>query len=271
MLSLIVPTDRVGKWLPRHAEPLELPFGLEVIIVEAIPSDVFLRLGRVWPELQSVTVLRDLDDEETEFPCQLGLEAATQTYVCFVVSGDSMMSPSLTRMIRALEDSGADIAVIGDRRRRPWPFGSLPGDRRHREIHAYGLLRPNVRLKGTVFRRQFLMDRGIEFSGAADTDDMIFCWRVAAMRPRIIKVDCALTSVRGTALTQVAHRSLSHTAASLARIHREASFLGMRARALALVLIGFEGLWHLARLPRKLRLRCLMFPCASLPEDARLK
>lgn len=123
-----------------------------------------------------------------------GMNLAQGEYVFFPDADDSMPPEGVTRLLRKAEKTGADVVTGGyyidtgeSRRMYHWP---RIGDAFHR-------LTTDCQLWNKLFRRRFLVEKGITFEDTAFGEDFLFCSRLARAEPKISMVLRSVYTYRG--------------------------------------------------------------------------
>lgn len=237
MLSVIVPAYQAEAHLPGLLESLAVVPDWEVIIVDDGSTDDTGRIAEEWLSNRATGRYLRLAHGTPGLARQVGLEAATRDFVTYADADDQVVAPILQAGPDFLDQHSADVFIAGyesvlDHGKVRSPSPEL---RELKRVPSRRVLTSRAAVWGKVYRRKFLQSRAISFPPLRSADDVIFSWRLAAARPRVIETDAI-----GYKYWVAPHGQLTHDPeyfkcglVSLSFLQREAQGSNLRALALA--------------------------------------
>ena len=189
MLSVVIPAYQAEAHLSRLLESLDSAPDWEPIIVDDGSSDATARIAREWLDERRCGQLIHLNHGSPGHARQVGLEAATGDFVTYADADDRVIVSVLDQAPSFLDQFSADVFIAG--------YEAVSDDKSSntlatecvevRAAPSRRALTSRAAVWGKVYRRSFLREQKIAFPALRIADDVIFSWRLAAARPRVIE------------------------------------------------------------------------------------
>lgn len=237
MLSVVVPAYEAEAHLPGLLGSLSPAPDWEVIIVDDGSTDATGRIAKEWLGNRSSGLYIRLAHGTPGYARQVGLEAATRDFVTYADADDQVVAPILQAGPGLLDQHSADVFIAGYESvlDHAQIRSSSPEMTELKRAPSRRVLTSRAAVWGKVYRREFLHRKAISFPPLRSADDVIFSWRLAAARPRVIETDSI-----GYRYWVAPHGQLTHDRdyfksglESLSLMRREAQSSTRRAVALA--------------------------------------
>ena len=236
MLSIIVPTYQAEEHLPGLLASLDSCEDWETIIVDDGSEDETVRIAEEWLRHRRHGQLIRLEHGSPGRARQVGLEAASRDFVTLADADDRIIPTVLERAPDVMNLRLADvyIAQFVAAATPEQLDADLPYTGEVRRAASSRVLTARAAVWGKVYRRSFLIERGIGFPPLRSADDVIFSWRLAAARPAVLEtIDVGyLYWVAPHGQLTGDHRYFEEGLQSLRLLHEEARTSDLFGRAL---------------------------------------
>lgn len=187
MVSVVIPVYQAETLLPRLLKSLETAPHWTVIIVDDGSTDGTVSVANRWLSGRLSGCVIALNHVGPGAARQVGLDAVEDDYVIFADADDEVVAPALQRAVNAISQTGADVCITSYEERPGFQETKRMGQIRPRRSKSHHVLTDRAAIWGKVYRVEFLRTRGITFPPLRSADDVIFSWRVASRRPRVIE------------------------------------------------------------------------------------
>lgn len=247
MLSVVVPAFQAEQHLLRLLRAFESRPDWEIIVVDDGSTDGTANVARTWLASRQSGHLLSLSQNGPGAARQAGLDVATRPFITFADADDEVVVEPFDQGLSALE-RGGDVFIAGFKT-RPQASGRHPrGTSAIRHVGSRRVLTSRAAVWGKIYRVAFLRSAAIRFPAIRSADDVVFSWRLAAAKPRVLEA-----SRVGYLYWIDPHNQLTRDPkyftdglVTLSGIWQEASGQGLRVQALAAYAYA-TGSWHIAR------------------------
>ncbi|GAA5071309.1 CDP-glycerol glycerophosphotransferase [Thermocatellispora tengchongensis] len=259
LLSVVVPFHNVVAYLEECLTSLasQTLDDLEVVMVDDGSADGSRTIADVFAAWDPRFVLVGTGANVGPGPARnLGIEAATGRYLAFADADDVLPRDAYERLVRALEDSGSDLACGGVQRLESGTLGPSPlhartfrrGARRTHITRAPKLVRDRT-VWNKVYRRSFWDACGLSFPpGLYEDLPVALEAHVRASAVDVVPEVVYHWRLRESGASSITQRrtEAANIAERLASVRTARSLLARRAPALLAAYDGMVASWDLA-------------------------